>query len=379
MNTSMFLSMFLSMFPSVSPRHLLSCCLALVLSLALAQPSHAEDLKALAQALASEDAAKRELAEKRLRARGFDAAQVLVLEQGGDADTKARRARLLRPYRPRLQWQQMLKDGTDKKVLGQLKGFGSLLGKRAITATQTAQRHVSGGLYIVTEAKGGLREFKGTVKAESLYDKNMQLVACRYSLKYTDSKRNDSRHIQELWLRKSWSPKEQVFEVMNLKTENSRTVKLPGGAVMADLLLVLGRGMNFKAKKLRSLTMEVINPDDAQAYSGTVKTVRREKVVAKGGARMKGLRLELEAPGLPQELGTPKMWLDQDQKPIKMRVAGLATVYAVTSFKAMNEVVKTRVKGMPKVSKKAAKKAEPKAEPKAGEPDPKPKKKKRIF
>ena len=338
---------------------------AMTLSLtAMVAPAFADD-KAIGEtikALASGSKEDRKAAHKALAEWGYEAARALQAAVDGDEAYQKHRSALIAPFKARLYWDESKRRGATKNLIGRLKGNAYFFGKKMGAAEMTVYSRPDGSLRIVSSGQGKLQNFSGSIEADSTYDGFLQLVSITFKAQFKDSKGGQSGTYHQLWTRvKGKSTKtHHVFNIDDKENKKQRQARIPRGAVMADLFVVLGRGLDYASKQRQTVALNIINPEDLSTIPVSVKSVRREKTVAKGGARLKALRLEASAPNIPKQFGSPKAWIGPDNKPIKGRL-GAFTIYGKTTFEKVKEERPAR------------------SNPKKTEPKPKATPKKRKF
>lgn len=305
----------------------------LLLGLALLIPAAAsagipEDIAGLQSA----DAAVRGRAEARLLAAGWEAARALAAEAEGGEAFEAAKTRVLAPFRARLFLESSAARPEDV-LFGTLTGGAFVLGKEAGRASQTVTPRADGGWSLRTSIDLDYQDYVAKFVATSEYDGQLQMLSTRIAGSGKNRGDGQSMNLDQDWVRldKGLTPTQATFKVTDENGERVREVTLPRGTVLPDLLIALGRLMDYGSKRRQLLELQLLNPDALRAFDGKVESVRREKVVVKGGDRGDGLRLVASSSELPAEFSELKAWLDPNHIPLKARI-GPFTTYAEARF-----------------------------------------------
>lgn len=341
-------------------KFLFSLSLALIATFSLSPIVAADEIGDKIKILASGSSEAREAAFKDLAKLGYEGAKAAHLSQEKDKGFQDYKKRLTAPYKARLYWDEWEKRGVTKNLIGRLKGYPYFLGRKIGYAEMTVYVRPNGSMRIVTKGNGKLQTYSGKVEVDSVYDEFLHLQKLKFKATWGDSKSKQSGAYDQVWTKVKGKSTltHDVFHVFDKASKKGTQVKIERGAVFADLFVAIGRGLDYNSKKIQRVALNIINPEEFSTLEVAVKSVRREKTVAKGGARVQALRLQADIP-LPKEFGEPKAWITPDQKPVKGRLGGF-TIYGITTF----EKVKEKVKAEPKEPVKPAPKPEEKAKPK---------------
>lgn len=321
-------------------KFLFSFSLAILATLSLSSLAAADEIGDKIKILASGSSQARETAFKDLQKLGYDGAKAAHLSNEKDKDFQAYKKRLTAPYKARLYWDAWKKRGVTGNLIGRLKGYPYFLGRKIGYAEMTVFARPNGSMRIVTKGNGKLQSYSGKVEVDSVYDEFLHLKKLKFKATWGDKKSKQSGSFDQVWTKVKGKSTltHDVFHVFDKVSKRGRQVKIERGAVFADLFVVIGRGLDYKSKKIQRVALNIINPEEFNTIEVAVKSVRREKTVAKGGARVQALRLEADIP-LPKEFGEPKAWITPDQKPVKGRLGGF-TIYGITTFEKVKEKVK---------------------------------------
>lgn len=335
--------------------------LALLALFAFTSSATADEIGDKIKILASGNSEAREAAFKDLAKRGYEGARAAHLSQEKDKTFLEYRKRLTAPYKARLYWDEWEKRKVTDKLIGRLKGYPYFLGRKIGYAEMTVYVRPNGSMRIVTKGNGKLQNYSGKVEVDSEYDEFLQLQKLTFKAKWGDSKSKQSGDFNQVWTRIKGKSTltHDAYHVYDKSSKRGRQVKMERGAVFADLFVVIGRGLDYNSKKIQRVALKIINPEEFNALEVAVKSVRREKTVAKGGARVQALRLQADIP-LPKEFGEPKAWITPDHKPVKGRLGGF-TIYGITTFEKVKEKNPPKSEPAPKPAPKPEGKPKPKA------------------